>query len=131
MMKVLTDNEVRKFLTDNEWHHRIKVDGTNLYYAEPETTCIELKFPETPGTAVYHTWLASRLGIMDNEPQFGGALLWITYSSIGSPGLVQTGCDVTGVFCTSGSEREFTLEGSWYADEEIQAGADCDTATAG
>src|SRR5580692_1200985 len=34
--------------------------------------------------------------------------------------------DVTGVFCTSGSEREFTLEGSWYADEEIQAGADCD-----
>src|ERR1700733_13506525 len=24
--------------------------------------------------------------------------------------------DVTGVFCTSGSEREFTLEGSWYAD---------------
>src|SRR5580658_2740294 len=26
--------------------------------------------------------------------------------------------DVTGVFCTSGSEREFTLEGSWYADEE-------------
>jgi hypothetical protein len=39
--------------------------------------------------------------------------------------------DVTGVFCTSGSEREFTLEGSWYADEEIQAGADCDTAAAG
>jgi len=39
--------------------------------------------------------------------------------------------DVTGVFCTSGSEREFTLEGSWYADEEIQAGADRDTATAG
>jgi hypothetical protein len=36
--------------------------------------------------------------------------------------------DVTGVFCTSGSEREFTLEGSWYADEEIQAGADRDTA---
>jgi len=41
------------------------------------------------------------------------------------------GDDVTGVFCTSGSEREFTLEGSWYADEEIQAGADRDTATAG
>ena len=39
--------------------------------------------------------------------------------------------DVTGVFCTSGSEREFTLEGSWYADEEIQAGADRDTAAAG
>jgi hypothetical protein len=64
---------------------------SSTHYAEPETTCIELKFPNTPGTAVYHTWLATRLGIMDNEPQFGGALLWITYSSIGSPGLVQTG----------------------------------------
>jgi hypothetical protein len=32
--------------------------------------------------------------------------------------------DLTGSFCTSGSEREFTLEGRWYADEEIQAGAD-------
>ncbi len=39
--------------------------------------------------------------------------------------------DLTGIFCTSGSEREFTLEGSWYANEEIQAGADCDVVTAG
>ena len=38
--------------------------------------------------------------------------------------------DVTGGFCTSGSEREFTLEGSWYADEEIQARADRNAATA-
>jgi hypothetical protein len=91
MMIVLTDDEVRKFLADNEWHDHIKVEGTELTYAEPETACIELKFPETPGRAVYHTWLASRLGIMDNESQFSGALLWITYSSIGSPGLVQTG----------------------------------------
>ena len=37
---------------------------------------------------------------------------------------------MTGVFCTNGSEREFTLEGSWYADEEIQAGADRDLAAA-
>ena len=35
------------------------------------------------------------------------------------------GTDVTGDFCTSGSEREFTLEGSWYANEEAQAGTDC------
>jgi len=42
-----------------------------------------------------------------------------------------TSLDLTGVFCTSESEREFTLEGSWYADEEIQAGADCDAVTAG
>jgi hypothetical protein len=91
MMNVLTDNEVRKFFTDNEWHHHIKVDGTDLYYEEPGTNCIELKFPETPGKAVYHTWLASRLGCMDNESRFSGALLWITFSSIGSSGLVQTG----------------------------------------
>jgi len=28
------------------------------------------------------------------------------------------------IFCTSGSEREFTREERWYADGEIQAGAD-------
>jgi hypothetical protein len=38
--------------------------------------------------------------------------------------------DLTGVFCTSGSEREFTQEERWYADEEIQAGADRSAATA-
>jgi serine/threonine protein kinase len=32
--------------------------------------------------------------------------------------------DLTGDFCTSGSEREFTLEESWYAHETVQAGAD-------
>jgi subtilisin family serine protease len=40
-------------------------------------------------------------------------------------------CDVTGVFCTSESEREFTLGGSWYADAKIQAGANRDLAAAG
>ncbi len=49
---------------------------------------------------------------------------------------VPSGCsevnpnDVTGVFCTSGSERECTLEERCYADEEIQAGADRNPATA-
>lgn len=38
---------------------------------------------------------------------------------------------LTVVFCTSESEIECTLEGSWYADGEIQAGADRDTAAAG
>jgi hypothetical protein len=38
---------------------------------------------------------------------------------------------LTGIFWTSGSEREFTLEGSCYANEEIQAGADRDVVTAG
>jgi len=27
--------------------------------------------------------------------------------------------DLTGVFCTSGSEREFTLEERWYAHETV------------
>jgi hypothetical protein len=31
---------------------------------------------------------------------------------------------LTGLICTCGSERELTLKGSWYADEEIHAGAD-------
>jgi hypothetical protein len=48
-----------------------------------------------------------------------------------SEGLRKRASDVTGVFCTSGSEREFTLEGSWYADEEIQAGTDRDVVAAG
>jgi hypothetical protein len=38
--------------------------------------------------------------------------------------------DLTGVFCTSGSERKFTLEGRWYADETVQAGADRELAAA-
>jgi len=33
-------------------------------------------------------------------------------------------CDLTGVFCTSGSEREFTLEERWYAHQAIQAFAE-------
>ena len=44
--------------------------------------------------------------------------------------LLLTVTDLTGVFCTSGSEREFTLEERWYADEEIQARADSNAATA-
>jgi O-antigen ligase len=35
--------------------------------------------------------------------------------------------DLTGRFYISGGEREFTLEGSWYADKEIQSGADRET----
>ncbi|MGB7283505.1 MAG: ABC transporter permease [Candidatus Acidiferrum sp.] len=38
--------------------------------------------------------------------------------------------DLTGIFCTSGSEREFTLKERWYADKEIQTGADCHAAAA-
>ena len=54
----------------------------------------------------------------------------VTFNS-GVPASTFDPPDLTGVFCTSWSEREFTLEGSWYADEEIQAGADCDATAAG
>jgi hypothetical protein len=39
-----------------------------------------------------------------------------------------TSSGLTGVFCTSGSEREFTLEERWYAYETVQAGADRESA---
>jgi hypothetical protein len=38
--------------------------------------------------------------------------------------------DLIGDFCTSGSEKEFTPQGRWYANEEIQAGEGCDAAAA-
>ena len=37
---------------------------------------------------------------------------------------VRLAADLTGIFCTSGSEREFTLKERWYANEETQTGAD-------
>src|ERR1700691_4297147 len=43
---------------------------------------------------------------------------------------LQGALDLRGLFCTSGSEREFTQEGRWYGHEEAQAGADCSVAAA-
>jgi hypothetical protein len=37
--------------------------------------------------------------------------------TVETPKLSRGIIDLTGVFCTSGSERKFTLEGRWYADE--------------
>ena len=48
----------------------------------------------------------------------------------GSGGKCVTQIDLTGGFCTSGSERKSTLEGRWYADEKVQAGADRELAAA-
>jgi hypothetical protein len=47
-----------------------------------------------------------------------------------SPWVSRLLTDLTGIFCTSGSEREFTLKERWYANEEIQAGADRHAAAA-
>jgi len=83
-MHVGTDAEVVQFLTDNKWDCGIKVNGTNLFYDSPEANCIELKFPDLPGRASYFSSRGSRLGLVSDEAQFQGALLWITYSEPGS-----------------------------------------------
>jgi hypothetical protein len=83
-MHVSTDAEVRQLLSDGKWDCGIKVDGASLYYDSPEATCIELKFPDSPGRAAYFSSRASRLGLIDDEAQFQGALLWIAYSELGS-----------------------------------------------
>src|SRR5579863_9758392 len=89
-MDVATDSEVLKWLADIEWNHRIRTDGSSLYYADSGANCIELKFPETPLRATYVTRVAAMLGIED-ESLFCGGLLWITLSTIGSPQLEKTG----------------------------------------
>jgi hypothetical protein len=50
-----------------------------------------------------------------------------------NPGFLRllAGFGLTGVFWAGGSEREFTLEGSWYADERVRAAANRDLAAAG
>jgi hypothetical protein len=79
-----TDAEVVEVLADSKWDCGIKVDGTNLYYDGPEANCIKLKFPDLPGRAAYFSSRATRLGLVDDEAQFQGALLWITFSELGS-----------------------------------------------
>ena len=83
-MHVGTHTEVLQLLSDQKWSCGIKVDGNQLCYNHPEARCIELKFPEFPGRAAYFSSRASGLGTSGNDSHFHGALLWITYSEIGS-----------------------------------------------
>ncbi len=83
-MRVATDAEVTELLTDSKWNCGIKSNGTNLYYDNPEANYIKLKFPDLPGRAAYFSSRAARLGLGDDETQFQGALLWITFSELGS-----------------------------------------------
>jgi len=83
-MHVGTDKDVLQMISDDRWGCGIKLDGTHLYYSNPEANCIELKFPDWPGRAAYFSSRASRLGLIGDEAQFQGALLWITYSEPGS-----------------------------------------------
>ena len=79
-MHVGTDAEVRQLLYDNKWNSGIQAGDSNLYYDSPEANCFEVKFPDSPGRAAYLSLRASRLGTAN----FHGALLWITYSELGS-----------------------------------------------
>ena len=83
-MHVGTDAEALQLLSNIKWECGVKVDGTKLYYDVPDANCIELKFPDIPGRAAYFSSRASRLGIPGDEADFHGAMLWITYSELGS-----------------------------------------------
>ena len=74
-MQVGTDAEVLQLLSNKTWDSGLKVDGTRLYYDNPEANCIELSFPDRPGTAAYFSSRASRLGLPSDEAHFQGALL--------------------------------------------------------
>jgi hypothetical protein len=117
-MEVITDAEVLKFLSENEWNHGIKADGTNLYYDRPGASCIKLKFPESPRGAAYFAQFASRLGI-EEESQFCGALLWITYSTVGS--LDKAGWKLVERMRQGyGENRSLqTASGHWFRSDEM------------
>jgi hypothetical protein len=59
-MMAMTDDEVRAFTKKHGWATRLRVDAEsrNLYYDNAESSCIELKFPES--LARYHTLLDLR-----------------------------------------------------------------------
>ena len=82
-MEVVTDAEVRAWLTEHAWNSGIKAGETKLSYDSADANCIELAFPATPGKAAYFSSRASSLGLVE-EAHFGGSLLWITYSELGS-----------------------------------------------
>jgi hypothetical protein len=83
-MHVGTDADVKQLVNDNNWDSGIKADGMNLFYESEDANCIEMKFPDLPGRAAYFSSRASTLGLRGKEANFQGALLWITYSELGS-----------------------------------------------
>jgi hypothetical protein len=83
-MHVATDLEVFQMLAKNSWNLEIKAEGANLWYNNADANCFELKFPDWPGRAAYFSSRASTLGTGGHDANFQGALLWITYSELGS-----------------------------------------------
>src|SRR6267154_3498342 len=91
-MNAMTDGEVKEFEEKNHWATGLNIDEERrgFYYDNGEANCIELKFPETLMRVPYFTRLLSLLNT-ESEEHFNGALLWITLSTIGSPGLEKIG----------------------------------------
>lgn len=85
-MHVGTDDDVLRLLSDSKWNSAIRVGSDNLYYDVPEASCLELRWPTSPGRAAYFTRKASRLGLDGDgdAARFQGALLWVTFSELGS-----------------------------------------------
>jgi hypothetical protein len=92
-MHALTDPDVLKSLTNNQWNSGLHVAITLFYYAHAQADCIEVMFPETPLRAIYFAHVAAMLGL-DDDGLFNGGLLWITLSTIGSPQLEKSGCKI-------------------------------------
>jgi|GEM_PF-1308372 hypothetical protein len=91
-MQAMTDDEVMAFVRRNQWATGLQIDadGQNFYYDNAESSCIELKFPDTPFKVPYFARVLSLLNI-DAEHLFSGAVLWMTLCDIGSPQLEKTG----------------------------------------
>ena len=83
--------------------------------------------PQRPPLGIEQRRLAFLLGQWEEEVTYAGRS---GEESKGSGRWFARPDDLTGVFCTSGSAREFTEEDRWYADEEIQARADRNPAAA-
>jgi len=121
-MNAMTDEEVRTFEKQNHWATGLNIaeDGRGLYYDNAEANCIELKFPERPMQVPYFTRVLSLLNT-DSEEHFNGALLWITLSTIGSPGLEKIGWKlVEKLRLAFGETRPIGVAlGHWFRSDEF------------
>jgi hypothetical protein len=121
-MNAMTDEEVRTFERQHHWATGLNIaeDGRGLYYDNAEANCIELKFPEKPMQLPYFTRVLSLLNT-DSEEHFNGALLWITLSTIGSPGLEKIGWKlVEKMRLAFGETRPIGVApGHWFRSDEF------------
>lgn len=119
-----TDDEVLKWFEETKWHHGLRVVGTQPYYSDPATNCLELKFPETPLRVTFFTRVIAMLGLED-ESLFYGALLWVTQSQIGSPQLEKSGWKlIERMRAGYGENRSLqTTSGHFFRDDELDLSA--------